>query len=128
MSSHSDSDGMGSIPASSDAQNVPLLLCQERFNEASLSESNYLFGPLGRFESHIPENIVDQMDNVLVQEILFLDNQAPRRASEKAKQKKRTTQPNSAMRRTGLTCPLEQPSACQGSFHQRDAIYACRST
>jgi hypothetical protein len=31
--------GMGSIPASpdSDARNVPLLLCQERFNEASLS-------------------------------------------------------------------------------------------
>ncbi len=36
MSSHSDSDGMGSIPASPDALHVPLLLCQERFNEASL--------------------------------------------------------------------------------------------
>ncbi len=29
-------DGMGSIPASPNALNVPLLLCQERFNEASL--------------------------------------------------------------------------------------------
>ena len=37
MSSHSaDLDGMGSIPASPDALNVPLLLCQERFNAASL--------------------------------------------------------------------------------------------
>ncbi len=36
VSSHSDSDGMGSIPASPDALSVPLLLCQERFNEASL--------------------------------------------------------------------------------------------
>jgi hypothetical protein len=27
---------MGSIPASPDARNVPLLLCHERFNEASL--------------------------------------------------------------------------------------------
>ncbi len=36
VSSHSDSDGMGSIPASPDALNVPLLLCQEWFNEASL--------------------------------------------------------------------------------------------
>ena len=36
VSGHSDSDGMGSIPASPNARNVPLLLCQERFNEASL--------------------------------------------------------------------------------------------
>ncbi len=45
-SSHSDSDGMGSIPASPDARNVPLLLCQERFNDASLSKANgfYLVG------------------------------------------------------------------------------------
>ncbi len=38
VSGHSDSDGMGSIPASPDARNVPLVLCQERFNEASLSD------------------------------------------------------------------------------------------
>ncbi len=38
VSSHSDSDGMGSIAASPDARNVPLLLCQERFNEASLPD------------------------------------------------------------------------------------------
>ena len=36
MSSHSDCDGMGSIPAIPNARNVPLLLCHERFNEASL--------------------------------------------------------------------------------------------
>ena len=30
--SHSDSDGIDSIPAIPDAQNVPLLLCHERFN------------------------------------------------------------------------------------------------
>ena len=36
VSSHSDSDGMGSIPAIPDAQNVPLLLCLELFNEARL--------------------------------------------------------------------------------------------
>ena len=30
---------MGSIPASPDAVHVPLLLCQERFNEASLPAS-----------------------------------------------------------------------------------------
>ncbi len=35
-SSHSDSDGMGSIPAIPDARNLPLLLCHEWFNEASL--------------------------------------------------------------------------------------------
>ncbi len=45
MSSHSDLDGMGSIPASPDARNVPLLLCQERFNEASLSDVGYCLGP-----------------------------------------------------------------------------------
>ena len=28
-------DGMGSIPAIPDARNVPLLLCHERFNEAT---------------------------------------------------------------------------------------------
>jgi hypothetical protein len=39
VSGHSDSDGMGSIPASHDARNVPLLLCQERCNEASLPGS-----------------------------------------------------------------------------------------
>ena len=38
MSGHSDSDGMGSNPASPDARNLPLLLCQERFNEASLPD------------------------------------------------------------------------------------------
>jgi hypothetical protein len=38
VSSHSDLDGMGSIPASPDALNVPLLLYQERFNEASLPD------------------------------------------------------------------------------------------
>ncbi len=32
---------MGSIPARPDALNVPLLLCQERFNEASLSDMKY---------------------------------------------------------------------------------------
>jgi hypothetical protein len=31
-----DSDGVGSIPAISNAQNVPSLLCHELFNEASL--------------------------------------------------------------------------------------------
>jgi hypothetical protein len=31
---------MGSIPASPDARNVPLLLHQERFNEASLFEKS----------------------------------------------------------------------------------------
>jgi hypothetical protein len=36
VSSHSDSNGMGSIPTSPDALNVPLLLYQEQFNEASL--------------------------------------------------------------------------------------------
>ena len=34
----SDSDGVGSIPAILNAQNVPLLLCSERFNEASFPE------------------------------------------------------------------------------------------
>ena len=38
ISTHSDSDGMGSIPASPNAPNVPLLLCQGRFDEASLPE------------------------------------------------------------------------------------------
>ncbi len=33
---------MGSIPASPDARNVPLLLCLERFNEASLSVCMYI--------------------------------------------------------------------------------------
>ncbi len=41
VSSHSDSDGKGSIPASPDALHVPLLLCQELFNEASLSDCMY---------------------------------------------------------------------------------------
>jgi hypothetical protein len=43
VSGHSDLpvDGMGSIPSSPDARrNVPLLLCQELFNEASLPESS----------------------------------------------------------------------------------------
>ena len=35
-SSHPDSDGMGTIPAIPYARNVPLLLCHELFNEASL--------------------------------------------------------------------------------------------
>ncbi len=34
--SDSDSDGMGSISAKPDARKVPLLLCHERFDEASL--------------------------------------------------------------------------------------------
>ena len=42
VSSHSDSDGMGSIPVSPYALNVPLLLCQERFNEASLPGTDTL--------------------------------------------------------------------------------------
>ncbi len=37
-----DSDGMGSIPAIPDARNVPLLLCHERFNEASLPGVEYV--------------------------------------------------------------------------------------
>ena len=36
MSSQSDSDGMGSIPATPNARNVPLFLCHQRTNEASL--------------------------------------------------------------------------------------------
>ena len=36
-SSHSDSDGMGSIPTIPNAQIVPFLLCHERFDEACLS-------------------------------------------------------------------------------------------
>ncbi len=42
VSSHSDSDGVVSIPASPDALHVPLLLCQERFNEASLPGHMYI--------------------------------------------------------------------------------------
>ncbi len=33
-----DCDGMGSIPAFPETLNVPLLLCHELFNEASLPE------------------------------------------------------------------------------------------
>ena len=53
MSSHSDSDGVGSIPASPDARNVALLLCQERFNEVGLSASlnNRVSGPSCRLSS-----------------------------------------------------------------------------
>ncbi len=41
VSGHSDLDAMGSIPSSPDARrNVPFLLCQELFNEASLPESS----------------------------------------------------------------------------------------
>ncbi len=39
------------------------------------------------FESHIPENIVDQMDDVRIQDILFLDNKAIRRDSVKHEKK-----------------------------------------
>ncbi len=46
VSSHSDLDGMDSIPASPDARNVPLLLCQERFNGASLSDQHKFFDAL----------------------------------------------------------------------------------
>ena len=38
VSSHSDLESMGSIPAIADARNVSMLLCQKRFNEASLPE------------------------------------------------------------------------------------------
>ncbi len=34
-SCHFEYDGMGSIPAIPDTRKVPLLLCHERFNEAS---------------------------------------------------------------------------------------------
>ncbi len=36
VQSHSDLDGVVSIPAISNARNVPFLLCHEQFNEASL--------------------------------------------------------------------------------------------
>jgi hypothetical protein len=36
VQSHSDLDGVGSIPAIPNARYVPSLLCHERFNEASL--------------------------------------------------------------------------------------------
>ena len=46
MSALFNSDGMGSIPAIPHARNVPLLLCNERFNEASLPEDDSeLHGP-----------------------------------------------------------------------------------
>ncbi len=38
VQSHSDLDGVGSIPAIPNARYVPSLLCHERFNEASLPE------------------------------------------------------------------------------------------
>ncbi len=36
-----DCDGMVSIPASPDARNVPLLICRERFYEASLPAASW---------------------------------------------------------------------------------------
>ena len=36
VQSHSDLDGVGSIPAIPNARYVPSLLCRERFNKASL--------------------------------------------------------------------------------------------
>ena len=47
---------MGSIPASPDALNVPLLLCQERFNEASLPEQNDIKKTILRFTMHKQTN------------------------------------------------------------------------
>ena len=38
VQSHSDLDGVGSIPAIPNARYVPSLLCHERFNEASLPD------------------------------------------------------------------------------------------
>ena len=52
VSSHSDSDGMGSIPVSPNALNVPFLLCQERFNEASLPDQQEQPGFAGPISSH----------------------------------------------------------------------------
>ena len=53
MSNHSDSDDMGSIPAIPDARKVPLLLCRERFNEASLAGLFYIgSGMVGSDAAH----------------------------------------------------------------------------
>jgi hypothetical protein len=41
VQSHSDLDGVGSIPAIPNTLYVPSLLCHEQFNEASLPSSTY---------------------------------------------------------------------------------------
>jgi hypothetical protein len=43
-----------------------------------------IFGLQGRFECHTPENI-DLLDVILVQEILFLDNQASKKRVKRSR-------------------------------------------
>ncbi len=60
------------------------------------------------YECHIPENVVDQMNNVLVQEILFLDISALGRVTD-TQNKIDSGTAQQAMKQIMLTYPIQPP-------------------
>ena len=59
------------------------------------------------FESHIPKNVVDQMNDILVQDIHLLDYSALGRVSDV--HDKQSAQATPRNQTDTLTCPLEHP-------------------
>ena len=78
------------------------------------------------FESHIPKNVVDQMNDILVQDIHLLDDSALRRVSDIMANSQ--LKQHQAVKQALPTCPLEHPSDCRETFHRLGAKLACQST
>ena len=82
-----------------------------------------LLGLLLRLEPHIPEHVVDQMNDVLDQNWHFLDDCSLRRVSEtKRAESHRKTGTEST--KDTLTRRFQRRAVHQGSFHTWDAILA----
>ncbi len=78
-------------------------------------------------EWHIPENAVDQRNDVLVQDIFFLDKFIRGRATG-THTKSGSGTAEQALKHITLTCPTQPPQAGPGISHQSGAILACKST
>ena len=91
-----------------------------------IDTSLYLFGLGLGFESHIPENVVDDMNDVLVQHVHFLRDRSFDRVAEKKGNWSCTCQWK--MEGILLTYRLGRQAVDQGSFRRWGAISASQST
>ena len=82
-----------------------------------------LLGLLLRLEPHIPEHVVDQMNDVLVQNWHFLDECSLWRVSETKRAESHTKTGTESTKDT-LTHRFDLRGVHQGSFHTWDAILA----
>ncbi len=72
------------------------------------SQHNYPIGMSRNLEWHMPENVVDQMNDVLVHEILFLEKFIRGRATGTHTQRGSGTV-QQALKQITLTCPTQPP-------------------